>query len=215
MDKKKTREQKDATKYPLVSYWSQFMRWFLLIAIIGLIIVAHQFYTHNPEHKYWQIGDVVLWIGLSVILISSITALFGQKKYTITKETLIISNYFHWVTSIISRSNLLSYYEDLNKNKNDVITSRTLRIKTSSKSIKINSNYYNNYKELKNELKKGLIKDKEGELRNAKTWTLGFGIGMILFSTLIIVFSVNPFKLVEKKKAEYFFSRWYCSTYRT
>jgi len=88
-DKKKTRKEKQLeAQYPIVSHWSQFMRWFLLIAILGFIFLAYQFYSHNPTHKYWQIGDVILWIALLAILVGSILALFGLKKYTITEILL-------------------------------------------------------------------------------------------------------------------------------
>lgn len=202
--KKKTRKEKYATVYPIVSHWSQFMRWFLLVAIIGFIFLAYQFYSQNPTHPYWQIGDVILWVVLSILLVGSILALFGLKKYTITEETITISNYWHKVIRIIDRKDLLAYYEDINKNKNDVVTSRTLRIKTKDVSIKINSTYYNNYKELKNELRKGLVKDKKGEMQSAKRWTLGFGIGMILFSTLLFYVS-NPFSSTAVASEDYTF----------
>lgn len=203
--KKKTRKEKYATKYPIVSHWSQFMRWFLLIAIIGFIFLSYQFYTHNPTHKYWQIGDVMLWIALSILLVGSTLALFGLKKYTITEETITISNYWHKVIRIIDRKDLIAYYEDINKNKNDVVTSKTLRIKTKDESIKINSTYYNNYKELKTELKKGLVKDKKGEMQSAKRWTLGFGIGMILFLALLFYVSQNPLNTTPVSSEDYVF----------
>jgi hypothetical protein len=120
------------------------------------------------------------------MLLSSIVALFGLKKYTITESTLTISNYWHRVTSIISRSDLLSYYEDLHKDKNENVTGRTLRIKTTTDKINIRSYYYNNYEQLKIELIKGLNKDEAGELRSAKRWVIGFGVFFILFPGLLL-----------------------------
>lgn len=191
--KKKTRKEKYATEYPIVSQWSQSMRWFLAIASIGLIVIGCLFYTHNPQHRYWQIADMMMWLILASFLIFSLLALFGIKKYIITENTLTVRNYWHRAIRVLNRNELLGYFENTNKDKNENTTGKTLVITTAGRPIKISSYYYNNYGHLKNELIKGLKRDKEAENKSIKGWGLRACIFIIIVAGGLLTFQVKDY----------------------
>lgn len=191
--KKKTRKEKYATVYPIVSHWSQFMRWFLLVAIIGMIVLGYLFYTTNPVHRYWQIADVLMSSILTVFLLSCILALFGLKKYTITEETITISDYWHRKIRVLNRDELLGHFETVHLDKNENTSGKTLVITTAGRPIKISSYYYNNYSEIKHELIKGLKIDKDAEDKSTKRWVIRLGIIVFLFSIVLLSISYSDF----------------------
>ena len=200
---KKTKKEKHPFKYPVHSIWSQWWRWFMLLALIGFILLAYGFYKQQPLRVYWQISDVLIYLIAGGLVLLAGIGLFGMTSYEVTEDETIIRNYINRIIRKIPKSEFDSWYEIEYKDKHGDITSKELTLLTKhNKKVQINSSYYVNYGQLKNALTRGLKKNKGDESKVFKRWAVGIGSLFIGFALLVLLNS--DIKKSETKTREDF-----------
>jgi len=196
-------KNKNQLAYPIHSIWSQWWRWFMLLALIGFILLAYGFYVQQPLRVYWQIGDVLIYIIAGGLVLLAAIGLFGMKSYEITEHDVIIRNYFLKIIRKIPRFEFDSWYEIEYEDKQGNITSKELTLITKhNKKVQINSSYCLNYGQLKNVLIKGLKKNKSGENKILRRWSILAGTFFIGFALLL--FLNSDIQKLETKTREDF-----------
>lgn len=181
-------DKKHPIEYPVHSIWSQWWRWFMLLALIGFILLGYAIFKEQPARIYWQIGDVIMYLISGGLVLLAGFGLFGMKSYEVTANEVIIRNYFLKIIRKIPRSEFDAWYEIEYEDKQGDITSKELTLLTKhNKKVQINSSYYVNYGQLKNALTKGLKKNKGGESKVLRRWSLVIGILFIGFALLLFL----------------------------
>ncbi len=196
-------KNKNQIEYPIHSIWSQWWRWFMLLALIGFILLAYGFYVQQPLRVYWQIGDVLIYIIAGGLVLLAAIGLFGLKSYEITEHDVIIRNYFLKIIRKIPHSEFDSWYEIEYEDKQGNITSKKLTLITKhNKKVQINSSYYVNYGQLKNALIKGLKCRKSAENKMLRSW--GVVAGSLFTGFALLLFLNSDIQKSETKTREDF-----------
>lgn len=200
------KKTKIEVQYPIHSVWNQKVRWFSLIALIGFVLLAYALLNDQPTRTYWQIGDVILYLIATSLVLLAAFSLFVLKSYEITENEIIVRNYFYKKRRSIPRQAITSWHEIENEDKNGNITSKslTLHCKPPHKRIKMDSTYFVNYGTLKKVLTKGISKNEKAEESVYRFWSIGIGLLFLCFGFLLLpnfgkkpVLSKSDFEYVE------------------
>ncbi len=177
-------------------YWkSHFLG--LLFCLIIAIYTFIKYTPNNNAKNFCLIFFILSLIASGFILLN----LFSIKNFTVTKNKLIQWSFLRSEKKVYELDELESWTEKQLKGKFDTWEEITLYFKSGER-IKISSDYFENYFELKNEVTKGKKHDTECEELKERKKEKELAIIFLIISTLLFYGAYNALHVEDIKSKD-------------
>ncbi len=172
-----------------------------LIAIIGSLLLSISFFNKFNPNSYTDAINIIVAVLFLIFAIICIYGLISVKNYYISNQELIIKSFFG-IKSITINNDEIEYWTEIPKNDKYnrwVILSLFTKV---GKEIKISSNYYSNFNEVKNYLIKNKKRNQKVQAQKQIKEIKKSSIILMLFGVVFLFSAFMFFQIKEINSSE-------------